>query len=206
MRILPRMRGRDLYGGILLPAERKGVLQRLRPRGAGDRRGTGDAAASGGNEIEEGRPSAARFLCDPISFSLPEKETVSPAKGKEGKVRTAALNLAQNILVFSCPPCQTLPPERALRSAHRGVRRSQLHSTSVEATKAPYSLAPSSFPNCDRCAGSQFGDTGPLSVSEVLFLFFTGPGGSFLSQKEKEKNGGAKASGGQCPPLRCRLR
>ena len=119
MRILPRMRGRDLYGGILLPAERKGVLQRLRPRGEGDRRGTGDAAASGGNEIEEGRPPAARFLCDPISFSLPEKETVSPAKGKEGKVRTAVLNLAQNILVFSCPPCQTLPPERALRSAHR---------------------------------------------------------------------------------------
>ena len=30
-----------------------------------------------------------------------------------------------------------------------------------------------------------------LPVSEVLFLFFTGPGGSFLSQKEKEKNGGA---------------
>ena len=117
MRILPRMRGRDLYGGILLPAERKGVLQRLRPRGAGDRRGTGDAAASGGNEIEEGRPSAARFLCDPVSFSLPEKETGSPAKGKEGKVRTAVLNLAQNILVFSCPPCQTLPPERALRIA-----------------------------------------------------------------------------------------
>ena len=31
-----------------------------------------------------------------------------------------------------------------------------------------------------------------LPVSEVLFLFFTGRGGSFLSQKEKEKNGGAK--------------
>ena len=160
MRILPRMRGRDLYGGILLPTERKGVLQRLRPRGAGDRRGTGDAAASGGNEIEKGRPSAARFLCDTISFSLPEKETVSPAKGKEGKVRTAVLNLAQNILVFSCPPCQTLPPERALRSAHRGVRRSQLHYASAGAAKAPYPPAPSSFPNCDRFAGSQFGTSG----------------------------------------------
>ena len=30
-----------------------------------------------------------------------------------------------------------------------------------------------------------------LPVSEVLFLFFTGRGGSFLSRKEKEKNGGA---------------
>ena len=30
-----------------------------------------------------------------------------------------------------------------------------------------------------------------LPVLEVLFLFFTGRGGSFLSQKEKEKNGGA---------------
>ena len=28
-------------------------------------------------------------------------------------------------------------------------------------------------------------------VSEFLFLFFTGRGGSFLSPKEKEKNGGA---------------
>ena len=39
----------------------------------------------------------------------------------------------------------------------RGVRRSQLHSVSAGAAKAPYPLAPSSFPNCDRCAGSQFG-------------------------------------------------
>ena len=31
-----------------------------------------------------------------------------------------------------------------------------------------------------------------LPVSEVLFLFFTGRGDSFLSPKEKEKNGGAK--------------
>ena len=29
-------------------------------------------------------------------------------------------------------------------------------------------------------------------VSEILFLFFTGRGDSFLSPKEKEKNGGAK--------------
>ena len=41
----------------------------------------------------------------------------------------------------------------------RGVRRSQMHSASAEAAKAPYPLAPSSFPNCDRCAGLQFGVT-----------------------------------------------
>ena len=34
-----------------------------------------------------------------------------------------------------------------------------------------------------------------LLVLNVLFLFFTGRGGSFLSPKEKEKNGGAKRSG-----------
>ena len=34
-----------------------------------------------------------------------------------------------------------------------------------------------------------------LPVSEVLFLFFTARGGSFLSQKEKEKNGGASPFG-----------
>ena len=47
--------------------------------------------------------------------------------------------------------------QRAVFHARRNVRRSQLHCASAEAAKAPYSLAPSSFPNCDRCAGSQFG-------------------------------------------------
>ena len=35
-----------------------------------------------------------------------------------------------------------------------------------------------------------------LPVLEILFLFFTGRGGSFLSQKEKEKNGGAAKRAG----------
>ena len=39
----------------------------------------------------------------------------------------------------------------------RGVRRSQLHCASAGAAKAPYPLAPSSFPKADRCAGSPFG-------------------------------------------------
>ena len=70
---------------------------------------------------------------------------------------TVVLNLTQKISVVSRPSRQSLPPERSLRAAHRGVRRSQLHSASAGAAKAPYPLAPSSFPNCDRCAGSQFG-------------------------------------------------
>ena len=39
----------------------------------------------------------------------------------------------------------------------RSVRRSQLHSASAGAAKAPYSQPPSSFPKADRCAGSPFG-------------------------------------------------
>ena len=45
-----------------------------------------------------------------------------------------------------------------------------------------------------------------LPVSEVLFLFFTGRGGSFLSQKEKEKNGGAKLADSVVRPYRLRRR
>ena len=50
--------------------------------------------------------------------------------------------------------------QRAVFHARRNVRRSQLHCASAGAAKAPYSLAPSSFPNCDRFAGSQFGSGG----------------------------------------------
>ena len=39
---------------------------------------------------------------------------------------------------------------------HR-VRRSQLHSVSAGAAKTPYPQPSSSFPNCDRFTGSQFG-------------------------------------------------
>ena len=67
-------------------------------------------------------------------------------------------------------------------SVRRGVRRSQLHSASAEAAKAPYPLAPSSFPNCDRCAGSQFGDTGALPFLEVLFL-------SNINRKATQRSG-----------------
>ena len=94
------------------------------------------------------------FLCqkEKNGFNLPRKE--------RGPVRTVVLNLTLKISDSSCPLHQTLPPERSLRAAHRGVRRSQLHSASAGAAKAPYPLAPSSFPNCDRCAGSQFGTGG----------------------------------------------
>ena len=57
-----------------------------------------------------------------------------------------------------------------------------MHSASAEAAKAPYPLAPSSFPNCDRCAGSQFGDTGALPVLKLLFL-------SNINRKATQRSG-----------------
>ncbi len=41
-----------------------------------------------------------------------------------------------------------MPPSR---------QKKAVRSASTEAAKAPYPLAPSSFPNCDRFTGSQFG-------------------------------------------------
>ena len=73
---------------------------------------------------------------------------------------TVVLNLTQKISAIIRPLRQSLPSERSLRSAHRGVRRSQLHCVSAGAAKTPYPQPPSSFPNCDRCAGSQFGTGG----------------------------------------------
>ena len=75
------------------------------------------------------------FFSNPFfSFSARKKRTVSNCQEKKED--------AQN---RKCIPCR-----------HR-VRRSQLHSVSAGAAKTPYPLAPSSFPNCDRFTGSQFG-------------------------------------------------
>ena len=133
------------------------------------------------------------FLNPFFSFSARKKRTVSIfQEKKEGRVPTVVLNLTQKISAISCPSRQALPPERSLRSAHRGVRRSQLHSASAGAAKAPYPLAPSSFPNCDRCAGSQFGDTGPLRFRR--FSFFSSPGAAvlFFLKKRKKRMGAQK--------------
>ena len=59
-----------------------------------------------------------------------------------------------------CPP--VLRPHSFLslfekEKNRRGVRRSQLHSVSAGAAKTPYPQPSSSFPNCDRFTGSQFG-------------------------------------------------
>ena len=80
-------------------------------------------------------------------------------------------------------------------SVRRGVRRSQLHCASAGAAKAPYSLAPSSFPNCDRCAGSQFGDTRALPVSGLLFPFLHRARRFFSFSKKRKKRMGAQKSG-----------
>ena len=76
-----------------------------------------------------------------------------------------------------------MPPARHPQDRARHVRRSQLHCASAGAAKAPYPLPPSSFPSCDRRAGSQFGETGSTSGFGASFFFL---------YKEKEKNGGAK--------------
>ena len=55
------------------------------------------------------------------------------------------LEKKENIQNRKCKPCR-----------HR-VRRSQLHSVSAGAAKTPYPQPSSSFPNCDRFTGSQFG-------------------------------------------------
>ena len=87
-----------------------------------------------------------------------------------------------------------MPPDRHHQDrVRRGVRRSQLHSASAEAAKAPYPLAPSSFPNCDRFAGSQFGDTGALPVLHGP-LSFLGRLKPFFSFWQRKKRMGSKNS------------
>ena len=158
---------------------------------------------------------------EPILFFLllRKKRTVSIFQEKKAsKVTTVVLNLTQIISVISCPLHHSLPPERSLRSAHRGVRRSQLHSTSAEAAKAPYPLAPSSFPNCDRCAGSQFGVIWGGQMHRGTELLHDGGTGwspgfesslSFLHRArrffsfsiKRKKRMGRKAGGQGRPPL-----
>ena len=58
------------------------------------------------------------------------------------------------LFVFCAPILFFLFLEKEKNS--RGVRRSQLHSVAAGAAKTPYPQ-PSSFPNCDRFTGSQFG-------------------------------------------------
>ena len=74
------------------------------------------------------------FLNQFFSFSLRKKRTVSIFQEKKEGIQNR-----------KCKPCR-----------HR-VRRSQLHSVSAGAAKTPYPQPSSSFPNCDRFTGSQFG-------------------------------------------------
>ena len=89
--------------------------------------------------------------------------------------------------------------QRAVFHARRNVRRSQLHCASAGAAKAPYSLAPSSFPNCDRCAGSQFGDTRALPVLGLLFPFLHRARRFFSFSKKRKKRMGAQKHYIVCP-------
>ena len=99
-----------------------------------------------------------------------------------------------------CPP--DLRPHSFLsllekEKNRRGVRRSQLHCASAGAAKAPYPLAPSSFPNCDRFAGSQFGDTGALPVlhGPLSFLGRLKPFFSFWQRKKRTVSKSPQLSG-----------
>ena len=74
-------------------------------------------------------------FCDPISFSLPEKKTMSPAKGKVGFRNRETL------------PFRHRARRRLLRFASAGMAKAP----------HPHPHPPSSFPNCDRFTGSQFG-------------------------------------------------
>ena len=56
-------------------------------------------------------------------------------------------------IVFECRGGRLCPPAKGPLC----VRRSQLHSVSAGAAKTPYPQPSSSFPNCDRFTGSQFG-------------------------------------------------
>ena len=113
-----------------------------------------------------------------------------------------------------------MPPDRHHQDrVRRGVRRSQLHSASAGAAKAPYPLAPSSFPNCDRCAGSQFGviwggekDWASELLHDGSTVYATGfeSSLSFLhrarrffsfSKKRKKRMGAQRKQGGQWPPI-----
>ena len=66
--------------------------------------------------------------------------------------------------VFFAPPFFSFEKERN----RRGVRRSQLHSVSAGAAKTPYPQPSSSFPNCDRFTGSQFGHLEFYNVARDL--------------------------------------
>ena len=100
-------------------------------------RSSGSLSAEAVSNIKEyGRPLAALFSLRPHSFlSLPErKERFQSSKKRKRAVQNR-----------KCKPYR-----------HR-VRRSQLHSVSAGAAKTPYPQPSSSFPNCDRFTGSQFG-------------------------------------------------
>ena len=85
----------------------------------------------GENGMERTPSDAAAILF----FLFLRKERIA-APGEEKK---------ENFQNRKCIPCR-----------HR-VRGSQLHSVSAGAAKTPYPQPSSSFPNCDRFTGSQFG-------------------------------------------------
>ena len=145
------------------------------------------------------------------AISCPSRQTLPPERSLRSAHRLSAeLHSKTDV----CGRTESSAPTNRIRKmmpdrhhqdrVRRGVRRSQLHCASARAAKAPYSLAPSSFPNCDRCAGSQFGDTRALPVSGLLFPFLHRARRFFsFSKKRKKRMGAQNGRTGSSAPTRC---
>ena len=119
---------------------------------------------------------------------------------------TVVLNLTQKSLAFICPLRQTLPPERSLRSAHRLSESSASQDRS--AVNCPPSSRSHAARSCQRkCDLGRANKTNSMScymmaarkallvLKGFSFLFFTGRGDSFLSQRRERKERGRKNTG-----------
>ena len=149
-----------------------------------------------------------------FSFSARKKRTVSISQEKkEGKVRTVVLNLTQKISDSSCPSRLSLPPERSLRSAHR--LSAELRQKISQQPAGPPSSRSRAARSCQRRGDlGRANQTGRMSchmmaarfalpnLESFSFLFFTGRGDSFLSQRRERKEWGRKKAGDQWSPLR----
>ena len=116
------------------PASYRGVCRARVPYAPGCRGNPVDFPGVSWDACRGRCPHPPAFLNPFFSFSLRKKRTGSIFQEKKEGIQNR-----KRI------PCR-----------HR-VRRSQLHSVSAGAAKTPYPQPSSSFPNCDRFTGSQFG-------------------------------------------------